>query len=262
MQGNILKGLMAAALIGGMVSPVLAQDTAPPAVAAAPEGAPGQGPGPGFGPGSDRRGPAGLKLAGHLSALETLVGITADQQAAWRGYSDAVLAFAEGEGRDERPGARGAEPSGPPQGAPIGAAPPQAPEQTLMAERLADRAIVRGERAAALKEATATLRAALSPEQFARLVEAEVPLHAPGGPEKGGEHGHEKGGGKGGDKARGKGPHAAPHAAPHKAFHKDGGKGPGEFPREATRETPHESPRGGAAERGVPPAAPAVPEAE
>lgn len=190
MQRNVLKGLLAAAMIGGMAVPALAQNAGGSATAF-PAGQVTGARAHAHGPRSEAGHP-GLQLAERLSALETLVGITAAQQPAWRSYTDALLAFVETD--RAAPGATGAarpEGQGPeaplaqgPAGPQGGGAAQPAP-QILQAERLAERAVDRGARAETLRDAAAALRGALSPEQLARLIEAEAPrrMQGHGGPQ-------------------------------------------------------------------------------
>lgn len=136
-----------------------------------------------------------LDLAGKLAAAETYVGITGEQENAWRTYSAALIDLLdrpapeqENRGPDQRRAAPGTAVDGP-----EGSRPPR-----LFAEGLADHAIERGEKAKALKAAVEALRSSLSEEQLARLARAERefapgPLGPEGGPD--GRHGpHHDGG--------------------------------------------------------------------
>ena len=180
-----------------------AAQAGPPPPPPPPQGGPGgPGPGPG-GPGPGMRGMPmhgmhgmrgmshhGIRgarramwLAERLSAMETLLGIRPDQLDAWRAFTAAAINFvsplrpkppAEGDKPDDGGGA------------------------FALAERMADRAIARADRAKALKDAIAALRQKLTPEQLERVksVEAEMrgrfhgrghgPMHGPGGPGAGG----------------------------------------------------------------------------
>jgi len=116
----------------------------------------------------------GLVIAARLAQTETYVGITSAQLDVWRAYSSALIGFFERPGRDQRPGGPGpaeTPPAQSPQGeaapAPANAAP------ALFADRLADRAIARADKARALKTAVDALRAQLTPEQLDRLAKAE-----------------------------------------------------------------------------------------
>lgn len=191
MQHYTLKGLMTAALIGSLALPALAQNTGE-LVEDGAERHPMIGTPNAIGPGSPgprhHAGHPGLDLAARLSTLETFVGITPEQQPAWRAYTDALLAFVEsghpaaGAGRGPRPG--GARPEAPQgwAGAPAvpGGAQPGDTPQILLAERLAGHAVAQGERAEVLQAAAVDLRAALSSDQLSRLIEAETPRRAPG----------------------------------------------------------------------------------
>ncbi|MFC7051365.1 Spy/CpxP family protein refolding chaperone [Hansschlegelia quercus] len=121
--------------------------------------------GDGMGPrgGMDRHGMRGhgmqgdpaMRLAKRLSAMETLIGIRSDQLDAWRAFTAASVDMVS---RPPRPDKK-----------------PE-PEAFGMADRIADMAIARAEKAKALKEATAALRQKLTPEQLERVktVEAEM----------------------------------------------------------------------------------------
>lgn len=99
----------------------------------------------------------GLDLAAHLSATETYLGITPEQQEPWRDYCQALIGFMQPE-------------------------PPPGPEAgQLMAERMAQAVLARADKAQALLVATTALRGALQPEQLARLVESQP---GPQGPER------------------------------------------------------------------------------
>lgn len=120
-----------------------------------------------------------LDLAGKLAAAETYVGITGEQEEAWRGYTTALIDFLDrsapvrGERGPDQRRAEGARPEGP-------------RPARLFAEGLADRAIAQGEKAQTLREAVEALRSALSDEQLGRLADAEQAF-APGphGPDGG-----------------------------------------------------------------------------
>lgn len=154
MTRTLTQSLLVAALLAGSALPSLAQQTRPEPAHAAREGQPG------------------LRLAAHLAALETLVGITAEQAPAWRTYTNALLAFAETARPPHGPQAPGAKAERP--APPSGPHPADAP-RLLMAEMMAERALDQAEAAATLKQAAATLRAALGAEQLVRLIAAERP---------------------------------------------------------------------------------------
>jgi hypothetical protein len=133
----------------------------------------------------------GLHLAARLSAAETYVGITSAQLDVWRTYSAALIDLLDHPERDRGPdGPRRERPAGPPpaDGAPAQPATAQPANAPFFTERLAALAIKRGEKAETLKTAISALRAALTPEQTGRLLEAERSLLPPPGPD--GPRGH------------------------------------------------------------------------
>ncbi|WP_157971275.1 hypothetical protein [Pseudogemmobacter bohemicus] len=176
MQRTVMSSLLVAAMIAGAVAPAMAEERRPP-----PSGQEGPRDGGKAGhAGKDRDehrggpqmergqgGNPGLKLAQGLAGLETYIGVTPDQAQAWRAYTDALIAFAEADAPHPGPLSQDAAPAGPPR---------------LMADRLAERAIAKGERAEKLQAAAATLRATLSDAQLARLIGAEAPPKGPHGP--------------------------------------------------------------------------------
>jgi hypothetical protein len=128
-------------------------------------------------------------LASNLSTTETLIGITADQQDAWRGYTNALLAMFE---RPARPDAKPGDDT---------AKVPFARE-----ERLIKNSTERATKAAALQTAIDALKAKLTPEQLQKLADAELRF---GPPMRGHGHGH------GPDRGPGHGPRGeAPQAGP------------------------------------------------
>lgn len=166
MKMNVLPSFAAAAALAALIAPVAAEERPSPGIEhtdVVPRG-PGHA---GMPVPPHDRGPAGLALAARLSALETFIGITPDQAPVWRAYTDAVLAFA----RDGRPGRDGHADVGPPPAPGFGGA---GRPQMLLAERLAESAIARGQNARALKTAANALRETLSPAQLARLIEADT----------------------------------------------------------------------------------------
>lgn len=148
-----------------------------PPVVAMQDGA-NQGPMPGPGP-HRRHGPDGFgrqrigpppefRLAARLSALETRIGVRTEQLDAWRDYTSALQAVL---GRPDH------GPSGPGSNADHGDRDPFA-----FQERLADDLTERAASAAKLKQAIATLRAKLRPEQLEILASADQPHGPPPGP--------------------------------------------------------------------------------
>jgi hypothetical protein len=136
----------------------------------------------------------GFHLAAKLAAAETYVGITSAQLDAWRAYTAALIELVERPELDRGPGGpRRGRPDGPAPAQSAGSPPAVAP---LFTERLVDRAIERGKKAETLKAAIAALRPVLTPEQNAKLRDAERSfLPPPGPPVPGGPPGDEHAGG-------------------------------------------------------------------
>lgn len=111
-----------------------------------------------------------LDLAARLSALETYVGITSAQLDTWRAYTSSLIDFLES---PEPPRDVDREPPPP---RPEDATRPSQDAAPFFAERLADAAIVRAEKAKALKQAIDALRSTLSTEQLDRLTRTERPF--------------------------------------------------------------------------------------
>ncbi|RJT27786.1 hypothetical protein D3227_35585 [Mesorhizobium waimense] len=140
----------------------------------------------GFGPqrfGAQRMGPPPeFMLAARLSALETKVGIRAEQLDAWRDYTSALQETLTPPRPDNGPGGPGGR--GPDAGkpGPDGSA-AQAPRDPFARqERLADDVTMRAVAAAKLKDAIAELRTKLTPEQLEILASADRPHGPPPGP--------------------------------------------------------------------------------
>lgn len=126
-----------------------------------------RGPPSGMAPGPDRpfppHGPGPLMLAARISAIETLIGINADQLDSWRDYTDALQAVLRSPVAPED----------------FKGDPPDALTQSAM---LARRAAEQGQYALALAAAVEELRGKLSPDQLERLKQAGplLPPHPPG----------------------------------------------------------------------------------
>lgn len=166
-----------------------------------PEGERGPGGrhgGPGRGPGHDmafrgnpeeRRDKMKEKLAERFAAQEQMLGIKSAQLDVWRSYTSAALALIDGP-----------MPFGKPEGKPDGDKPAE-PQAFERADRMADAIIARAEAAKTLKDATAALRSALTPEQLKIAEDFDKGMggkhHGRGGP-GGGWGEHERGPGRGG----------------------------------------------------------------
>lgn len=121
-------------------------------------------------PGDFHRPDPALELASKLSALETLIGIHSAQLDAWRDYTSALTDFfaPPEHGPMGPPPADGAKPAD----ANNGAAKPQ----LLFGEEAANHALDRAAKARILKDKATALHNVLTPDQFAKLEEAERSL--------------------------------------------------------------------------------------
>lgn len=108
--------------------------------------------------------PGPLQLASRLAALESFIGIQADQFAVWRAYTDALQAFIRSpEAIRETPGIKSAD-------------------ALTQSTALAEQAVARAPLAATLSSTAGSLRARLAPEQIERLQQAG-PLLPPTSPD-------------------------------------------------------------------------------
>lgn len=178
------KLLMTAAAVTALAAPLASQaqaqaQEAVPAPVPGAQPAPAMIPAPAGAPRTEAPSPEldgmALRLAGKLSAAEIFLGITAEQESAWRAYTSAVLALAE---PPTPPAPAGmAEQSGATRE--TGVAPAAGATPPLMSELLARQMVARAQEAQTLLDAIQGLRGALTPEQLAKLARIE-PEFAPG----------------------------------------------------------------------------------
>lgn len=106
------------------------------------------------------------QLAEKLAAIETEIGIRANQLDAWRDFTDALLAMT-------KPSLPPRQPAPSPQGIPPSG---EKSEPFAIPQHLADDAIARGKRAETLSKAIEALRSTLTPEQLSKVTTLEERL--------------------------------------------------------------------------------------
>lgn len=120
--------------------------------------------------------PPEFMLAARLSALETKVGVRAEQLDAWRDYTSALQAVLTPLAPDHGPGGTGGR-------GPYAENPGNGERDPFaLQEKLADDVTQRAVAAGKLKEAIGALRVKLTPEQLEILASAERPHGPPPGP--------------------------------------------------------------------------------
>lgn len=133
-----------------------------------------------------------LRLAMRLAVAESYVAITSSQLDAWRVYAVALIELVGHPKSNRGPeGARRERPNATREERPDGQRDdgPQPEAAPLFTERLADRAIERGEKARTLKAAAVALRSVLALDQIAKLRDVECTFLPPPGPLGPGEPG-------------------------------------------------------------------------
>ena len=131
------------------------------------------------------------RLAQKLSALETEIGIRSNQLDTWRDFTDALLAVMAPPSRFSEPADTKADNDQP----------------FKLAQRLAENAIARGQKAETLMKAIEALRGTLSAEQLQKVASVEAKMRG----KMHGPHGHRPGPGP--DRGGPSGPDAAPEPA-------------------------------------------------